>query len=93
MAMIPGSGLSRRWPVPASARFTRWCSADFLPDALKDRILDSDCQVLTAQRMKDCAAARKIPLKASAESGFAELPQCACLRLVVERTRSLAEWD
>ncbi|WNO08144.1 acetate--CoA ligase [Teredinibacter sp. KSP-S5-2] len=63
----------------------------FSPEALKDRILDSDCQVvITAD--EGLRGGKAVPLKANADKAVAE---CACVNtvLVVKRTGGDIAWN
>lgn len=63
----------------------------FSPDALKDRILDADCQVLITAD-EGLRGGRKVPLKANADKALAACPDVhTCL--VVERTSGDVEWS
>jgi acetyl-CoA synthetase len=63
----------------------------FSPDALKDRILDSDCQVvITAD--EGVRAGKPIPLKANTDKALANCPDVhTCL--VVRRTGGSIDWQ
>ncbi len=62
----------------------------FSPDALRDRILDSDCQVLITAD-EGLRGGKKVPLKANADEAMRQCPNVhTCI--VVERTRGLVEW-
>ncbi|EAS47044.1 acetyl-coenzyme A synthetase [gamma proteobacterium HTCC2207] len=63
----------------------------FSPDALKDRILDSDCQVvITAD--EGMRAGKPIPLKANTDKALANCPDVhTCL--VVRRTGGSIDWQ
>lgn len=62
----------------------------FSPDALKDRILDSDCQVVITSD-ESLRGGKHIPLKANADKAMASCPNVhTCL--VVERTGGSVEW-
>lgn len=62
----------------------------FSPDALKDRILDSDCQVVITSD-ESLRGGKHIPLKANADEAIASCPNVhTCL--VVERTGGSVEW-
>ncbi|MDO3383291.1 acetate--CoA ligase [Gilvimarinus algae] len=63
----------------------------FSPDALKDRILDADCQVvITAD--EGVRGGRKIPLKANTDKALASCPDVhTCL--VVKRTAGDIDWN
>jgi acetyl-CoA synthetase len=62
----------------------------FSPDALKDRILDSDCQVVITSD-ESLRSGKHIPLKANADKAIASCPNVhTCL--VVERTGGSVEW-
>jgi acetyl-CoA synthetase len=62
----------------------------FSPDALRDRILDSDCQVvITADQ--SMRGGKKVPLKANADKAIAQCPHVhTCL--VVKRGGDPVEW-
>lgn len=63
----------------------------FSPDALKDRILDSDCRVLITAD-EGVRGGKAVPLKANADKALAECPNLhTCL--VVERTGGDVAWD
>ena len=63
----------------------------FSPDALKDRILDSDCQVIITAD-EGVRGGKQIPLKANADRAIAHCPNVhTCL--VVERTGGSIEWS
>jgi acetyl-CoA synthetase len=63
----------------------------FSPDALKDRILDSDCQVvITAD--EGLRAGKAVPLKANTDKALANCPDVhTCL--VVRRTGGAIDWQ
>lgn len=62
----------------------------FSPDALKDRILDSDCQVLITAD-EGVRAGKSVPLKVNADKALASCPDVhTCL--VVERTSAKLDW-
>ena len=63
----------------------------FSPESLKDRILDSDCQVvITADQ--GLRGGRKIPLKDNTDKALAHCPNVhSCL--VVQRTGGDVDWD
>lgn len=62
----------------------------FSPDALKDRILDSDCQVVVTAD-EGVRGGKPIPLKANADQAIKNCPNVhTCL--VVERTGGSIEW-
>lgn len=63
----------------------------FSPDALRDRILDSDCQaVITAD--EGLRGGKKVPLKANADKAIAHCPNVhTCL--VVKRTGGNISWN
>jgi len=62
----------------------------FSPDALKDRILDSDCKVVITSD-ESLRGGKHIPLKANADKAMASCPNVhTCL--VVERTGGSVEW-
>lgn len=63
----------------------------FSPDALKDRILDSDCRVLITAD-EGVRGGKAVALKANADKALAECPNLhTCL--VVERTGGDVAWD
>ncbi|MFU8838498.1 MAG: acetate--CoA ligase, partial [Thiohalomonadaceae bacterium] len=63
----------------------------FSPEALKDRILDSDCQVvITAD--EGLRGGRRVPLKANADKALAHCPNVHSV-LVVKRTGGDVAWD
>ena len=63
----------------------------FSPDALRDRILDSDCQaVITAN--EGVRGGKTIPLKANADKALSQCPDVhTCL--VVQRTNAQTHWE
>ncbi|MES9970631.1 MAG: acetate--CoA ligase [Candidatus Thiodiazotropha sp.] len=63
----------------------------FSPDALRDRILDSDCQVvITADQ--SMRGGKKVPLKANADKAIAQCPNVhTCI--VVQRGGDPVEWN
>ncbi|MGH1470658.1 MAG: acetate--CoA ligase [Cellvibrionaceae bacterium] len=62
----------------------------FSPDALKDRILDSDCQVLITAD-EGLRGGKKVPLKENADKALEHCPNThTCL--VVQRTGGDVEW-
>ncbi|MFT7223919.1 MAG: acetyl-CoA synthetase, partial [Cellvibrionaceae bacterium] len=63
----------------------------FSPDALRDRILDSNCQVvITAD--EGVRGGRKVPLKANADQALSQCPEVhTCL--VVKRTAGNISWN
>jgi acetyl-CoA synthetase len=63
----------------------------FSPDALRDRILDSDCQVvITADQ--SIRGGKKVPLKANADKAIAQCPNVhTCM--VVKRGGDPVEWS
>ncbi|MEW7972178.1 MAG: acetate--CoA ligase [Candidatus Thiodiazotropha endolucinida] len=63
----------------------------FSPDALRDRILDSDCQVvITADQ--SMRGGKRVPLKANADKAIAQCPNVhTCL--VVKRGGDPVEWN
>ncbi|MCU7839686.1 MAG: acetate--CoA ligase [Candidatus Thiodiazotropha sp. (ex Troendleina suluensis)] len=63
----------------------------FSPDALRDRILDSDCQVvITADQ--SMRGGKKVPLKSNADKAIAQCPNVhTCL--VVKRGGDPVEWN
>ncbi len=63
----------------------------FSPDALRDRILDSDCQVVITSD-QSMRGGKKVPLKANADKAVAQCPNVhTCL--VVKRGGDPVEWD
>lgn len=63
----------------------------FSPDALKDRILDSDCQVLITAD-EGVRSGKFVPLKVNADKALESCPNVhTCL--VVERTSNTIEWS
>jgi acetyl-CoA synthetase len=63
----------------------------FSPDALKDRILDSDCQVLITAD-EGVRSGKFIPLKVNADKALESCPNVhTCL--VVERTSNTIDWN
>ncbi len=63
----------------------------FSPEALKDRIQDSDCRVvITAD--EGLRGGKTVPLKANADKAIANCPNVHTL-LVVERTKGQIDWN
>ena len=63
----------------------------FSPDALKDRILDSDCKVVITSD-QSLRGGKKVPLKANADKAIASCPHVhTCL--VVQRGGEPVEWN
>ncbi|MEJ2423111.1 MAG: acetate--CoA ligase [Candidatus Thiodiazotropha sp.] len=63
----------------------------FSPDALRDRILDSDCQVVITSD-QSMRGGKKVPLKANADKAIAQCPNVhTCL--VMRRGGDPVEWD
>ncbi|MEO1925256.1 MAG: acetate--CoA ligase, partial [Gammaproteobacteria bacterium] len=63
----------------------------FSPSALKDRILDSDCQVvITAD--EGVRGGKHIPLKTNVDTAVSECPNVHTV-LVVKRTGNVVAWD
>ena len=63
----------------------------FSPDALKDRILDSDCQVVITSD-QSMRGGKRVPLKANADKALASCPNVhTCL--VVKRGGDPVEWN
>lgn len=63
----------------------------FSPDALRDRINDSDCQVVITSDYS-LRGKKQIPLKANADKGMAACPNVRTC-IVVERTGADIEWN
>ena len=63
----------------------------FSPEALKDRILDSDCQTLITAD-EGVRGGKRIPLKANADTALAQCPNVRTC-LVVRRTGADIAWD
>ena len=63
----------------------------FSPDALRDRINDSDCQVVITSDYS-LRGKKQIPLKANADKGMAACPNVRTC-IVVERTGGDIEWN
>ena len=63
----------------------------FSPEALKDRILDSDCRVLITAD-EGLRGGRRVPLKANADKALAHCPNVHSV-LVVKRTGGDVAWD
>jgi acetyl-CoA synthetase len=63
----------------------------FSPDALRDRILDSDCQVVITSD-QSMRGGKKVPLKANADKSIAQCPNVhTCI--VVKRGGDPVEWN
>ncbi len=63
----------------------------FSPDALRDRILDSDCRVvITAD--EGPRGGKNVPLKANVDKALAECPNVHTV-IVVKRTGNAIDWD
>ncbi|KUJ82840.1 acetate--CoA ligase [Microbulbifer flavimaris] len=63
----------------------------FSPDSLKDRILDSDCQlVITAD--EGVRGGKKVPLKANVDQALSNCPNVHTA-IVVKRTGANVDWD
>jgi acetyl-CoA synthetase len=63
----------------------------FSPEALKDRILDSDCQTLITAD-EGVRGGKSVPLKANADKALAYCPNVRTC-LVVRRTGAAIEWN
>lgn len=63
----------------------------FSPEALKDRILDSDCQTVITMD-EAVRGGKKVPLKANVDKIIAECPNVHTV-LVLKRTGVPTEWD
>ncbi|MSR15663.1 MAG: acetate--CoA ligase [Gammaproteobacteria bacterium] len=62
----------------------------FSPEALKDRILDSDCKVLITAD-EGLRGGRTVPLKSNADQALRQCPEVHTV-FVVKRTGGLVEW-
>lgn len=63
----------------------------FSPEALKDRLIDSDCQVLITAD-EGVRGGKSVPLKKNADKAVAQCPQVTTV-LVVRRTGGDVAWD
>ncbi|WP_086934539.1 acetate--CoA ligase [Agarilytica rhodophyticola] len=63
----------------------------FSPEALKDRILDSDCQLLITAD-EGVRGGKRIPLKANADKAVASCPNVHTV-LVIQHTSGAVEWS
>ncbi|MGI9294650.1 MAG: acetate--CoA ligase, partial [Pseudomonadales bacterium] len=63
----------------------------FSPEALKDRILDSDCQTLITAD-ESVRGGKNVPLKANADKALSDCPNVSTC-LVVKRTGGSIEWQ
>jgi acetyl-CoA synthetase len=63
----------------------------FSPEALKDRILDSNCQVVITSD-ESVRGGRNTPLKANADKGVADCPEVHTI-VVVKRTGGDVDWQ
>jgi len=63
----------------------------FSPEALKDRLIDSDCQVLITAD-EGVRGGKSVPLKKNADKAVAQCPNVATV-LVVRRTGGDVAWD
>ncbi|MBV2123353.1 MAG: acetate--CoA ligase [Candidatus Thiodiazotropha sp. (ex Ctena orbiculata)] len=63
----------------------------FSPDALRDRILDSDCKVVITSD-QSMRGGKKVPLKANADKSIAQCPNVHT-SIVVQRGGDPVEWD
>ncbi|MBT7952585.1 MAG: acetate--CoA ligase, partial [Gammaproteobacteria bacterium] len=63
----------------------------FSPEALKDRILDSNCQVVITSD-ESVRGGRNTPLKANADKGVADCPEVHTI-VVVKRTGGDIDWQ
>ncbi len=63
----------------------------FSPEALKDRILNSDCQTLITAD-ESVRGGRNVPLKANADKALSECPNVSTC-IVVKRTGGAVEWQ
>ncbi len=63
----------------------------FSPEALKDRILDSDCQIVIAAD-EGVRGGKNIPLKCNADKAVAQCPNVHTM-LVIQHTKGSIDWN